>query len=93
MALSKVRSVCFEKPALGFESEAQKDSCLRRIQRFMAGYALDRDLIARMIFRLLPHQPPYILAMDRTNWKFGQTNINILVITIMMVLLFHYCIH
>jgi len=34
------------------------------------------------VFALLPHDPPYRLAMDRTNWKFGISNINILVIAI-----------
>lgn len=82
IALCKVQSVCFEKLALGFETQAQSSSNLRRIQRFMAAYTLDIDLITRLIFRLLPHDPPYILTMDRTNWKFGQTNINILVIGI-----------
>ena len=82
IALCKVQTVCFEKLALGFESEAQSSSCLRRIQRFMANYVLDTNLIAQMIFKLLPDDPPYILTMDRTNWKFGQTNINILVIGI-----------
>jgi hypothetical protein len=48
----------------------------------MADYKLDKDLIAKLIFALLPHDPPYTIAMDRTNWKFGQTNINILVLAI-----------
>jgi hypothetical protein len=48
----------------------------------MAHYALDHNLVARFIFALLPHDPPYHLAMDRTNWKFGETNINALVLTI-----------
>lgn len=82
IALCKVQSVCFEKLALGFETEVQCSSNLRRIQRFMAAYILDCDMIGCMIFRLLPHDPPYLLTMDRTNWKFGQTNINILVIGI-----------
>jgi hypothetical protein len=48
----------------------------------MSGYLLDTNLIARLIFALLPHKPPYRLSMDRTNWKFGSTDINILVIAI-----------
>jgi hypothetical protein len=81
-ALCKVQTVCFEKLSTAFESEAQSTSSLRRIQRFMAEYALDTDLIAKMIFKMLPHKPPYRLAMDRTNWKFGQTNINVLTLAI-----------
>lgn len=82
VALCKVQSVCFEKLALGFETNVQVSSNLRRIQRFMVDYMLDSNLIARLIFKLLPDAPPYILTMDRTNWKLGQTNINILVVAI-----------
>ena len=32
------------------------------------------------MFKLLPFAGPYSLTLDRTNWKFGQTNINILVL-------------
>lgn len=48
----------------------------------MAEYILDTNLIARFIFALLPNSPPYRLALDRTNWKFGTNNINILVLAI-----------
>jgi hypothetical protein len=81
-ALCKVQTVCFEKLALAFESAAQSDSSLRRIQRFMSDYVLDSDLIARLIFKMLPHQPPYRLAMDRTNWQFGKIDINVLTLAI-----------
>ncbi|MDD3079269.1 MAG: IS4 family transposase [Paludibacter sp.] len=81
-ALCKVQVVCFEKLASGFENSCDSNSSLRRIQRFMAEYKLDKDLIAKLIFALLPHKPPYSIAIDRTNWKFGQTNINILVLAI-----------
>lgn len=81
-ALCKVQTVCFEKLAASFDSEVRVDSSLRRIQRFMSEFMLDSNLIARIIFAMLPHQPPYRLAMDRTNWKFGKIDINILVIAI-----------
>jgi hypothetical protein len=48
----------------------------------MSDYLFDTDLIARLVFALLPHKPPYRLALDRTNWKFGTTNINVLVLAI-----------
>jgi len=81
-ALCKVQTVCFEKLASAFDSSADTSSSLRRIQRFMSTYVLDTDLVAKLIFSLLPHKPPYRLAMDRTNWKFGQQNINVLVIAV-----------
>ena len=48
----------------------------------MSDYVLDTDLIACLIFKMLPHEPPYSLAVDRTNWKFGETNINALTLAI-----------
>ncbi len=51
---------------------------MRRIQRFVASFSLDRDLIAKLIFSLLPNKnEKIILSIDRTNWKFGQLDINI----------------
>lgn len=81
-ALCKVQTVCFEKLASSFDAEVGVDSSLRRIQRFMSAYMLDTDLIARFVFALLPHKPPYRLALDRTNWKFGTTHINVLVLAV-----------
>jgi hypothetical protein len=81
-ALCKVQTVCFEKLSTAFEAKAQAGSSLRRIQRFMAKYVLDTDLIAQLIFKILPHKPPYRLAMDRTNWQFGETDINVLTLAI-----------
>lgn len=81
-ALCKVQTVSFEKLAVAFDSQANTFSSLRRIQRFIASYVLDTNIIARLVFVLLPHDPPYKLAMDRTNWKFGKTDINILVLAI-----------
>ena len=79
-ALCKVQTVNYERLALGFDSTVEKESNLRRIQRFFAGYILDHDLVAKLIFKLLPKQETYELTMDRTNWKFGTSNINLLVI-------------
>ncbi|MBQ8673709.1 MAG: IS4 family transposase, partial [Bacteroides sp.] len=53
---------------------------MRRIQGFLSDYILDLDLIARIIFNLLPHKGPYVLSMDRTNWQFGSFDINALVL-------------
>ncbi|WP_157754705.1 hypothetical protein [Salinivirga cyanobacteriivorans] len=42
-ALCKVQTVGFEKLANAFDSNAKSTSSLRRIQRFIASYALDAD--------------------------------------------------
>lgn len=81
-ALCKVQTVNFDRLACDFDSKSNKDSSLRRIQRFFAGYVFDIEIIAKIIFQLIPNDTPVGLSMDRTNWKFGETNINILVIGI-----------
>jgi len=81
-ALCKVQTVCFSKLAQGFEGKAKVESNMRRIQRFFASFIIDTNVIARLIFNLLPEKPPYRLCLDRTNWKYGAANINILMISI-----------
>ena len=78
----KLQTVNFTKLAQGLGGATQIDSNLRKIQRFFAEFLIDGDLIAKMIFSLLPGQAPYRLCLDRTNWKFGTTDINILTISI-----------
>jgi len=45
-------------------------------------YLMYTNLIASFVFALLPHQLPYRLALDRTIWKFGTANINVLVFAV-----------
>ena len=82
LALCKVQTVSFSPIAQGFEGKAKVESNLRRIQRFFANFIIDTNLIAKLIFILLPEEPPYRLCLDRTNWKYGRADINILMISI-----------
>jgi hypothetical protein len=81
-SLCKVQTVTFSKLASAFETRADSSSSLRRIQRFMTEYVLDLEMIARFVVGLLPYKGPYTLSMYRTNWKFGQTNINVLTLAV-----------
>jgi hypothetical protein len=80
VSILKVQSVNLERLAQGFENEVDLASNLRRIQRFFASFALPEDGIARLLYKLLPIQGRLKLTLDRTNWKFGSRNINILVL-------------
>jgi Transposase DDE domain len=79
-AVCKLQTVNFIKLAQGFGGTAKVESNHRRIQRFFAKFFVDEDLIVKIIFALLPVEPPYRLCLDRTNWKFGTIDINILTI-------------
>jgi len=82
VALCKVQTVNFNKLSKAFDSESKADSSLRRIQRFIAGFSLDSNLIAKLIFSLLPSKENLTLSIDRTNWKFGKLDINIFMLGI-----------
>jgi hypothetical protein len=56
ISLCKVQTVNFERLASGFETSVASGSNLRRIQRFIANFELDKYLIARFIFGLLPEK-------------------------------------
>mgnify|MGYP001198597872 CR=1 FL=1 len=81
-ALCKVQTVTFSKLANAFDHTATPGSSLRRLQRFIARYALDGDLVARLVFSLLPQGSRVQLTIDRTNWKFGTVDINIFMLGI-----------
>ncbi len=84
MALCKVQSVNLNKLSTGFETDgkATAESSMRRLQRFLAEYSLDTDLIAKMVMKLIPFQGPYQLSMERTEWDFGSFRFNILALGI-----------
>ncbi len=67
--------------AKAFSGEADNDSKYRRIQNFFAKYPLCFDTIARAIARSLP-KGKWILTLDRTNWEYGKTVINLLVLAV-----------
>ena len=79
-ALCKVKTINYDRIASGFDAKANKDSSYRRIQRFMAGYDFPMKVVSTLIFSLLPEKTGLTLVMDRTNWKFGTKNINILML-------------
>lgn len=79
-SLCKVRSVNYSKLSSGFDTNVASSSNYRRIQRFIAEVELPMKWVSKLIFSLLPKNDSLILVMDRTNWKLGEKNINILML-------------
>lgn len=79
-ALCAIQTVSLHKTASAMPSSVKRDSNMRRLQRFIAGYSLNLDLVARVIFALMPVKTGLVLSLDRSNWKFGEVNINILML-------------
>jgi len=64
-------------------SAAHTDSVRRRFYRFFQFVRLDGVHAARVVIELLGLSgKPWVLAIDRTNWDFGKTTINILMISV-----------
>jgi len=82
ITLIKVKTVNLVEIALGLNPNVSKDSNYRRIQRFLANYAVDLDCISKIVVALFPLHKDFVLTLDRTNWKFGKININVLVLGI-----------
>jgi hypothetical protein len=66
--------------AVQFESHAQ------RIRRFLAEQVFDWIVIGRLMLRIagVAGQKKFTVAVDRTNWDFGTTAINFLVISVVV---------
>lgn len=83
VALLQVKNVNFTEIATAFATKAKIESNYKRIQRFFRSFAIDFAVIAWAIAKMLPlGDVPWVLTLDRTNWKFGKRNINILVLGI-----------
>lgn len=68
--------------AVALKAGVDDASNYRRIRRFLKGYELDYPALSWLLCRLVPQNPPYVLVLDRTEWHFGSTPVNVLMIGI-----------
>lgn len=80
IALLRVKTVNLVEIATGFRTNAQTESSYKRLQRFFRDFDLDYAVIARVVVALMKIPQPWILSTDRTEWSFGQTRFNILML-------------
>jgi hypothetical protein len=83
LALLRLKHISLSQLALAFSSRAEPDSRYRRLQRFFQEAVFDYDAVAGLIMGMFAfHDRPYYLTLDRTNWKWGGENLNILTLGI-----------
>jgi hypothetical protein len=70
------------KISLALKAAPKQESNYRRIQRFLSGYEVDFTMLGGLLLHLLPQTPPYEVVIDRTEWYFGETAVNILMVGI-----------
>lgn len=82
-SILKAGTVNLNRLAPHIESTAQTASVHRRLERFFSEVKLAESAVARLIVASLGCAgKPWHLAMDRTNWQFGKTDLNILVLSV-----------
>lgn len=81
LGLIEKGTVEFTELAKVLNDEVQESSNLRRIQMFFSDYELNYLVFARIFMDFLPLRR-WDISIDRTNWQFGKTNINILTLSI-----------
>lgn len=79
LALIQVRSANLKLLSLHFLNASQACSSYRRIQRFLKELVIDYKEVARLNYRLF-NLDKVTITLDRTNWKWGKKNINILML-------------
>ncbi len=68
--------------APNFASNTKIESNYRRIQSFFKEVEFDYDAVAKWsVEQMLSNKAKFYLALDRTNWQFGNTDINILMLS------------
>lgn len=82
LGLIHARTVNLTHLAGMFCGPAKLSSNYRRLQRFFQHVRLDADWLARTLVALVRLAPPYRLILDRTNWKVGARDVNLLVLAI-----------
>lgn len=82
LALYAARTVNLSILATTFSGRAKEESNYKRLQRFLRSFEIPYSQLAEFVIKLLGIPGPYTLALDRTNWKVGAVDINILMLSI-----------
>lgn len=82
LGMLRCRNVQFCEIAAQMDTKAKNASNLRRIQLFFAKYKLDYRQLATLLILMLPESQRWHLSIDRTNWQFGELDINYLVVSV-----------
>lgn len=82
IALLKVRTINLTQIAAAFQTQVKEESCYRRVCRFFTDFTFDMSAIVSIVLNLFPFEEKWILILDRSNWKWGKTPINILMLSV-----------
>lgn len=81
-ALIRAKDVRHAALAERCSGDAQTASVIRRIERFFDAHPISSADVARFVLHLLPDPKQREFIIDRTNWKLGGKDLNILVLAV-----------
>lgn len=84
LAMIKSGAIGQYKLAESCDLKVKVESIERRIQRFVAQIKFDAVVLARFILGLFDLPEKLVFIMDRTNWQHGNTDINFLVLAVLI---------
>jgi len=82
ISIMQTRTVNLSKIANGFATKGTRIGKIRRVEDFFRKFKMDYDEIAKLLSSFIENINKWVLIMDRTNWKIGEININILYIAV-----------
>lgn len=81
LAVIQARSVVLYQLVQVVDLPGSDDTLYKRLKRFVQ-FALSDLLIARFVLEHLRDEQQLLLVLDRTNWKLGERDINILLLSV-----------
>ena len=82
IGITSVRTVNLSHISGEMPTQAKVESTYRRLQRFFQYVDLGEDWSARLVVQMLGLSRSWNLCLDRTNWRIGRKEINLLVLAI-----------
>jgi len=82
-ALLSVTGVWHKKIAQAIDDDSMVESTERRIQRFFCNFVINYHCFSVMIHQLLGIKGKLTIILDRTNWDYGESHINIFVAAVL----------
>lgn len=81
LSIFRVRTINLSEVAVGFASDRPIESRYRRLKKFFTEHEIDQEVLAIFLYFLFFTKGEKIyLTIDRTNWYWGKSKINILLL-------------
>ena len=82
VSMLQERTVNLTQISNGFATKGKKSGKVRRTEEFFRRFEINYDDISRLLSSFVEDINKWTLIMDRTNWKIGKININILYLAV-----------